>query len=124
LIVPTDLSPPTNSPPPPDDPPRTGDAGLAGERTELAWNRSGLAVLVCVSVLLRWIWPLNRTSARVALGLIAAGAVVWGLGLQAGRRTARLALRPKLTNQTARLLSLGTVALAAGAFVLGFFPPS
>ena len=45
------------------------DAGLAEERTVLAWNRSGLAVVVCVAVLLRHVWPLQGTDHEVALGV-------------------------------------------------------
>jgi uncharacterized membrane protein YidH (DUF202 family) len=53
------------------------DAGLAAERTALAWNRSGLAVVVCVALLLRHIWPLRGTDDEVALGLIGAAVIVW-----------------------------------------------
>ena len=53
------------------------EAGLAGERTALAWNRSGLAVVVCVAVLVRHAWPLHGTEHEVALGLIAGAVIVW-----------------------------------------------
>jgi len=53
------------------------EAGLAGERTALAWNRSGLAVVVCVAVLVRHAWPLHGAEHEVALGLIAGAAIVW-----------------------------------------------
>ena len=47
--------------------------GLTSERTDLAWNRSGLAIVACVAVLLRRIWPLRRTEQIVALACISAG---------------------------------------------------
>lgn len=96
----------------------------AAARTELAWNRSGLAVLVCISVLLRRLWPLDRTGTVVALFLIAAGATVWSVGLYVARRSAGRGPSAPMGDTTARLLSFGAFALAAAAFVLGFFPPA
>ena len=57
------------------------DPGLARERTALSWNRSGLAIIVCIAVVLRHLWPLNGTDELVALGIIAAAAIVWALAL-------------------------------------------
>ena len=70
------------------------DVGLAGERTVLAWNRSGLAVVVCVAVLLRRVWPLHGTDQEVALGLIAGAVVVWAclLYTSKGSRPVRASL--------------------------------
>ena len=62
-----------------DEEPR--DPGLARERTILAWNRSGLAIIVCIAVVLRHLWPLNGTDESVALGIIAAAAIIWALAL-------------------------------------------
>ena len=41
------------------------DPGLARERTALSWNRSGLAIIVCIAVVLRHLWPLNGTDETV-----------------------------------------------------------
>ena len=102
------------------------DRGLASERTDLAWNRSGLAVVACVAVLLRRIWPLDATSQVVALSFISAGAVIWAAALSLGRavsvRTG--AKGGRLSPTLARAITASTLALALAAFVLGFFPPS
>ena len=100
------------------DPP---DAGLAEERTVLAWNRSGLAVVVCVAVLLRHVWPLHGTDQEVALGLIAGAVIVWAIVLAVLTFSAR-------THETGaphrenvfRLVTAGTLLLAVVGFVASF----
>lgn len=102
------------------DPP---DPGLAGERTALAWNRSGLAVVVCVAVLLRHIWPLHGTDQEVALGLIAGAVVVWAVVLAVLTLAARApgAAMPHGANLF-RLMTAGTLLLALVGFVAAFAP--
>jgi uncharacterized membrane protein YidH (DUF202 family) len=109
-------------------PPLPGSAspdnrGLARERTHLAWTRSGLALLVCVSVLLRHLWPLHGTEQVVALSLIAAACILWGLAVLT--LTSRLRAPAALHGaRTFRLVTAGTVLLALVGFVLAFFGPS
>jgi uncharacterized membrane protein YidH (DUF202 family) len=103
--------------------PDPSDPGLAGERTALSWNRSGLAVFVCVAVLLRHVWPLHGTDQEVALGLIAGAVVVWAvvlavLTLAARRRDAG---RPHGIGLF-RLMTAGTLLLALVGFVAAFAP--
>jgi hypothetical protein len=102
--------------------PEPGPSGLVRERTALAWNRSGLAVVVSVAVLLRHLWPLRGAGAYVALGLVAATAIMWAAALlvfatdfDEKRRGAFRGSRPL------GLMTVGTVLLAAAAFVLAFF---
>jgi len=101
------------------------DEPLAGERTDLAWTRSGIAFAVCIAVLMRRIWPLDRTDHLLALGLIALGALAWAAGLLVARRIARTTHhgREVMEAPTLRLISIGTFVLALGAFVLGAVPP-
>ena len=103
------------------DPP---EAGLAAERTVLAWNRSGLAVVVCVAVLLRHVWPLQGTDHEVALGLIGAAVIVWSvifaiLTLSRGKRD------PSESHPESvfRLITAGTLLLAVVGVVASFAAP-
>jgi uncharacterized membrane protein YidH (DUF202 family) len=102
----------------PPDPP---EPGLAEERTVLAWNRSGLAVVVCVAVLLRHVWPLRGTDQQLALGLIAAAVVAWAIVLAVltvsdGRRAAYVPHGAGLF----RLMTGATLLLALVGFVAAF----
>jgi uncharacterized membrane protein len=100
------------------------DLGLARERTELAWSRSGLSVAATVAIILRRLWPLTGDKAVVALVLIAVGAIFWVVGMQLGRRK-----RPgagaggALATSTCRMLTIGTLVLAAAGFVVGLILP-
>ena len=109
-----------------EDDPDPVDHGLASERTDLAWNRSGLAVVACVAVLLRWIWPLQGTGQIVALACISAGALAWGLALTLGRALGcrKEERRWHLSPRRAAVITAGTVALALAALVLAFVRPS
>jgi uncharacterized membrane protein YidH (DUF202 family) len=94
-------------------------AGSARERTLLSWNRSGLAVLVCIAVLLRHLWPLEGAGQVVALIVIAVAGLVWALALLVfvhvgGNRDENVVLTAKVF----RLMTVGTVLLAFVGFVL------
>jgi Domain of unknown function (DUF202) len=102
-----------------------GDPGLAQERTELAWSRSGLSVAVTVAVTLRRLWPLTGDKAVVALVLIAVGAVIWVVGMQLGRRS-RFGAQAggAIAASTCRMVTIGTLVLAGAAFVVGLLLPA
>jgi hypothetical protein len=103
----------------------TGDPGLARERTELAWSRSGLSVAVTIAVTLRRLWPLTGDRSVVALALIALGAAIWVLGMQLGRRGRFSAAAGQgLTESTSRMLTMGTFILAVAAFLVSLILPS
>jgi uncharacterized membrane protein YidH (DUF202 family) len=104
--------------------PDARDPGLAGERTALAWNRSGLAVVVCVAVLLRHVWPLHGTDQDVALGFIAGAVVVWTVVLAVLTVSSRRSDVdvPHRAN-VFRLMTAGTLLLAVVGFVAAFAPP-
>jgi len=107
---------------PPSDP---ADPGMAAERTDLAWNRSGLALVVCVAVLCRRLWPLRGADQVIALTAIALGAAAWALALRIGRAVSggTRTRRGVLGGGALAAISAGTVLLAVAGFVLGFFPP-
>jgi uncharacterized membrane protein YidH (DUF202 family) len=101
------------------------DEPLAGERTDLAWTRSGIAFVVCVVVLLRRVWPIDRADHVLAVALVAAGAGAWAVALIIARRVSHTTHggRHLIQGHTLRTISIGTFVLALGAFVLGWFPP-
>lgn len=105
----------------PEGPPR--DPGLASERTALAWNRSGLAVLVAVAVMLRRLWPLEGETTVVVLVVMGTGALVWAIGMFMTRRSS-LDREPSgvLTLTSGRMLTAGTLLLALAGFILGVLP--
>jgi len=101
------------------------DEPLAGERTDLAWTRSGIAVAVCIAVLLRRIWPLDRADHLLAVALVGLGTLAWATALLLARRVARTTHRGRevMDGHTLRLISAGTFVLGIGALVLGALPP-
>jgi hypothetical protein len=97
---------------------------MAQERTELAWSRSGLAVLATVAIIVRHIWPLSGDRSVLVLALMAAGGVIWVTAMHFGRR-ARFGAdaNGSLGRATCRLLTVATVILAlAGAAAAIFIP--
>jgi len=82
-------------------------------------------VLGVVAILLRRLWPLEGVRTAVALGLAAAGAVTWLVGM---RLSARLARGPvpagSLGEPTLRLVTAGTVLLAVAGVVASVVFPS
>ena len=108
------------------EPDRPGDSGLARERTHLAWNRSGLAVVACIAVLLRRIWPLHGTDQVVALACISVGALAWAAALTVGRTVTRHvpSSSPHMSERRARVLTAGTVILALAGLLLGLLSPA
>jgi uncharacterized membrane protein YidH (DUF202 family) len=102
------------------DGPVTPDSeGMARERTDLAWNRSGLAVAATVAIVLRRLWPLQGDREIAALALIAAGAAAWVAGMYLGGRMGRSTdHRGALGESACRLLTIGTVGLAVGGLIV------
>lgn len=96
------------------------DEGLAPERTELAWGRTGLAVLVAVGVLARRVWTLSGWIEVAAMAMVGVGALVWLVGMRLSRDL-HLTMDPHgLDGRTAfRLVTAGTLLLAVGGVVFG-----
>ena len=108
------MGPSTGLPDEGPDPDR--DPGLAAERTQLAWNRSGLAVLGAVAIVARQLWPLRGTTASVVVAVTAAGALTWAVGMYRTRRNPDG--HPGLHRVHAGTLTAGTLLLAAAALAL------
>ena len=96
------------------------DEGLAPERTQLAWGRSGLAVVVAVGVLGRRVWTLHGAIGVVGLVMIGVGALVWMAGMRTSRRLEESMEPHGMGGRTAfALITAGTLLLALGGLVFG-----
>jgi uncharacterized membrane protein YidH (DUF202 family) len=96
------------------------DEGLAPERTQLAWGRTGLAVVAVLGVLARRVWVLNGGIGIVALVVVALGALVWLAGMHGSRRLeAGMEPHGPAGQGTFRLIMAGTLLLAVGALLFG-----
>lgn len=109
--------PPGVSPEPPDpDAPRPS---LAAERTDLAWDRSGLSLIACGVAMLRGLGQAGLSPGHVVAGtaVLVLGVLTWFLGAwyarrsraHRGRRTNRADLRPT---------AVGVVLVGVVAFVV------
>ena len=103
------------------------DPALAAERTDLAWNRSSLALLGCGAVVARGMTVGDPVPGRVAVGttILVLGGLVWLLGTwQARRRSSRGGPRRVAGRLDLLPVSVGTAAVGSAAFVLGLFFPA
>ena len=57
--------------------PRTSAVASANERTALSWNRSVLAAIACIAVLVRHVWQLDGVAQELALGLTGVATITW-----------------------------------------------
>lgn len=98
------------------------DEGLAPERTQLAWGRTGLAVVVAVGVLARRVWTLSGWVDVLGLVVVGVGSLVWLVGMldSRGRETA---MEPHgMHGRTAfSLITAGTLLLAVGGLVFAVY---
>ncbi len=100
-------------------------AGLARERTALAWNRSGLAIAICTAGLLRHVWPVRGTAQALILGGVAGAGLIWVLALFAYSVVPRGPDNGALMRTRAfSLTTAATLALAVAALGLVFFGAS
>ena len=101
-------------------------AGLAGERTDLAWSRSGLGVLACLAAIVKRILPeLSTLDARALVtAALVVGGVAWAFGLFWARVVAATTLAGHRGADTRmlRAVAIGTAALGVAAMVIALIP--
>ena len=115
---------------------RMGDHGgsdgpqpqLAAERTDLAWDRSWLALMACGALVARGITGGPVTGGRTVTGLVivALAAVLAGLGAWQRHRRRTIGPGGYRTARTSDLapLAAGACTIGAVAFLLGAFWPA
>lgn len=99
----------------PDDP----SSGLAVERTELAWNRTALAVTVCGTVLARRMWPFDSAGRLLGLGALAVGIGAWIAVLAVAGRRGGKPSGPR--GHQLRRITVATLAFAVTGLTIGLF---
>ncbi len=101
--------------------------GLAAERTDLAWSRSGLALGVCGLIVLRGLPSVTGNPSRPILGalILLLGAATWTLGYWSSRqRRARPGSpRPVATWRDLAPVALGTAAVGVAGLLLVVLSP-
>jgi len=99
--------------------------GLSAERTDLAWSRSGLALMACGVAIAKGLPALHGNVSQPIAGivLLVMGGAVWLLGWAAARRR-----RHELGQQRLRAsyrdvapIAFGTAAVGAAGLVLVLF---
>ena len=98
--------------------------GLAGERTDMAWSRSGLSVLACFAAMARKFLPHLREVSATAwvVSAFVVGASGWIVGLFWARfaTATTLAGRVVAHDHTLRIVAYGTALLGAVAITITF----
>ena len=105
--------------------PETRDKGLAAERTDLSWSRSGLSLLACGVAVLRGIArpPLQTGRGVTGACILALGGFVWMLGEFHARRV-RGARPAPATRADLLPLACGVALVGVAAFAVAAFFPS
>ena len=96
--------------------------GLAEERTDLAWTRSGIALLGAFAILVRRVWSGNPAAGDLAaLALLGVAGFGWAVG-NLGWRLAHHRSDEAKPRRPVELLavSIGTIALAGAGLVVTF----
>ena len=99
--------------------PEGRDRGLAAERTDLAWHRSGLSMLALGAVTMRGLAKPLVVTQNLALGacVLGLGAFVWSLGAWHAKRVTRLANRPTRTADLVPV-AVGVALVGIVAFIV------
>jgi len=105
--------------------PESRDPGLAAERTDLAWNRSGLSLVACGAVIVRGLGHAPYPPAHVVVGVcvLLLGALTWFLGAWYTRQRRTRSAQPTTMADLAPV-ALGAVFVGVAAFVLSAVSPS
>jgi putative membrane protein len=98
--------------------------GLAGERTDLAWNRTGLSLVAILGTLLRSAIVREGPLPYVALAVAVAGASLWALSLRRARQlaTTTSAGRASAERRVLAAVTMGTIVLALAGALLPLAP--
>jgi uncharacterized membrane protein YidH (DUF202 family) len=98
------------------------DPGMAAERTDLAWSRSGLSLAACGVIVLRGLPAVtgHRSQPLIGAVILVLGAFTWGLGRWSAHHRRPRAGQPRQVATWADLApaSYGTAAVGIAGLVL------
>ena len=100
--------------------------GLAGQRTDLAWNRNALSLAVAAAAILRRVYAdVDDLSAQVIVfSLLAGAALVWLGAVTWASAVSRHGIEGRRVADPRQLrrVTIGTLLLALSALVLSLMP--
>lgn len=99
--------------------------GLFTERTQLAWTRSGLALVAAFAILTRRVWSSGTaTGDAVAITFLAVATLGWAIGMLGWglRHRGRVEPRPRSPRELFAVAA-GTTALAVAGLVVALVHP-
>ena len=95
------------------------DEGLAEERTDLSWSRSGLALLAAFAILARRIWTAGATGGDlVAVVLLAAASLLWAVAIIGTAGVRHHSVEGPRSAAQLRGMAVGTIAVASAGLVI------
>ena len=105
------------------------DAGLAAERTELAWGRSTLALMACGAAIAKGLPVLTGGTGHPLAGalILGFGGLVWLAGVPYARARARAShtgTRHRATALELAPLAFGTAAVGIAGLAVALFLPT
>jgi uncharacterized membrane protein YidH (DUF202 family) len=100
---------------------------LAEQRTDMAWNRSGLAILACGLLVMRGLTLQNLPRSDIAVGGVILGLGVFSYllaGWQARRRHRGTSVETAARASDLAPLAIGVAVIGLATFVLGTLYPA
>ncbi|MEI8336331.1 MAG: DUF202 domain-containing protein [Actinomycetes bacterium] len=96
------------------------EGGLAGERTDLAWSRTGLAMIVIIASIGRRALTIRGTTEIVSLFVVLIGTLVWAFGLRGAHRISRSTATGRHTTELHLLtaVTIGSITIALAALLI------
>lgn len=104
------------------------DPGMAAERTDLAWSRSGLALGACGVIVLRGLPSVTGSPREPLFGaaILLLGGITWALGYWSShqRRPSPGRPRPVATWRDLAPAAYGTAAVGVAGLLLALLRPA
>jgi uncharacterized membrane protein YidH (DUF202 family) len=96
------------------------EGGLAGERTDLAWSRTGLAMIVIIGGIGRRALTAPGALEIASLAVVLLGTLIWAFGLRGAHRISRSTATGRHTTEMHLLtaVTIGSIAIALAALLI------